>query len=42
MPQYVIPQKAQSAAFDSQADAEFTTGSDAVGTAQLIGLPPPP
>jgi hypothetical protein len=33
MPQYVIPQKAQSTAFDSQADAEFTKGSDAGGTA---------
>jgi hypothetical protein len=33
MPQYVIPQKTQSAAYDSQADAEFTKGSDAGGTA---------
>ena len=33
MPQYVIPQQAQANALDAQADAEFTHGSDAGGTA---------
>jgi hypothetical protein len=33
MPQYVIPQQAQATQLDAQADAEFTMGSDAGGTA---------
>ncbi len=33
MPQYVIPQQGQANALDAQADAEFTHGSDAGGTA---------
>ena len=33
MPQYVVPQQAQANALDAQADAEFTKGSDAGGTA---------
>lgn len=33
MPQYVIPQQAQANTLDAQADEEFTTGSDAGGTA---------
>ena len=33
MPQYVIPQQAAANAYDSQADAEFSKGSDAGGTA---------
>ena len=33
MPQYVIPQQTQANALDAQADAEFTRGSDAGGTA---------
>ena len=33
MPQYVIPQQAQANHLDAQADEEFTTGSDAGGTA---------
>ncbi len=33
LPQYVIPQQTQANALDAQADAEFTHGSDAGGTA---------
>ena len=33
MPQYVIPQQTQATELDTQADAEFTRGSDAGGTA---------
>jgi hypothetical protein len=33
MPQYVIPQETQANELDTQADAEFTKGSDAGGTA---------
>jgi hypothetical protein len=33
MPQYVIPQQVQANQLDAQADAEFTKGSDAGGTA---------
>jgi hypothetical protein len=33
MPQYVIPQEAQANAYDAQADAAFTKGSDAGATA---------
>jgi hypothetical protein len=33
MPQYVIPQETQATRLDAQADAEFTKGSDAGGTA---------
>lgn len=33
MPQYVIPQQTQANQLDAQADKEFTTGSDAGGTA---------
>ena len=33
MPQYVIPQEAASKKYDAQADAAFTKGSDAGGTA---------
>ena len=33
MPQYVIPQQNQANTLDAQADAEFTRGSDAGGTA---------
>jgi hypothetical protein len=33
MPQYVIPQEHLATAYDAQADAEFTKGSDAGGTA---------
>jgi hypothetical protein len=33
MPQYVIPQQGQATRFDAQADEEFTSGSDAGGTA---------
>jgi len=33
MPQYVIPQQAAANAYDKQADAKFTEGSDAGGTA---------
>ncbi len=32
MPQYVIPQQTQANDYDAQADAEFTTGTDAGGT----------
>ncbi len=33
MPQYVIPQQTQATKLDTEADAEFTQGSDAGGTA---------
>ncbi len=33
MPQYVVPQQTQATELDTQADAEFTKGSDAGGTA---------
>jgi hypothetical protein len=33
MPQYVIPRQRQSAVYDAQADAAFTKGTDAAGTA---------
>jgi hypothetical protein len=32
MPQYVIPQEAQSKSYDAQADAAFAEGSDAGST----------